>query len=146
MVALTDGLDTTSAVPLASRGAVLDRSDSAVVFIVLGKRPGLGGPRERTNCNPQNAFSDVILTKQGCGDRAWLLRDFAARTGGRVVFSAARRDFVPALRDVLDEFRSRYVLAYVPAGVSAAGWHALSVSVAGRKDYEVVARRGYWRD
>lgn len=146
IVALTDGLDTTSAVPLASRADVMDRSDSVVLFIILGRRPGLGGPPSATNCNPQNRSADAILIKQGCGERAWLFRDLAARTGGRVLFSVTERDFIPALQQVVDEFRSRYVLTFVPTGVAASGWHTIEVSIRGRTNYEVLARRGYWRD
>jgi hypothetical protein len=146
VLVLTDGLDTTSAVPLAGRSDVLDRSDSVVLFLVLGKRPGLGGPAIGTNCNPQNLVSDVSLTKVICGERAWLFRDLAARTGGRVAFSVTERDFVPAFREIFEEFRSRYVLTYVPTAVPAPGWHRIHVVVVGHKNYEVVARLGYWRD
>jgi hypothetical protein len=145
VVVLSDGLDTTSNIPFPIRSEVLDRSDAVVQFIVLGKKPGLGGPALGTSCNPQSRSSDAALIQMVCGERAWVFRNFAARTAGSVVFSVTARDFVPALREGLEEFRSRYVLTYVPSGVSLSGWHRIDVSVRGRKNYEVVARRGYWR-
>ena len=44
---------------------------------------------------------------------------------------------------ILEEFRSRYVLACVPAGVAAGGWHRLDVKLK-RRSGEVKARRGYF--
>ena len=37
-------------------------------------------------------------------------------------------DLRPALLRILEEFRRRYVLTYVPEGVEHGGWHALDVS------------------
>ena len=42
------------------------------------------------------------------------------------------------------DFRTRYLLSYVPAGVEPTGWHRLEVKVKGR-DATVKARRGYQR-
>jgi hypothetical protein len=46
---------------------------------------------------------------------------------------------------VLDEFNSRYILAYTPAGVAAPGWHRIDVRLK-RKKGTVTARRGYFED
>ena len=64
-------------------------------------------------------------------------------TGGslhRAQASGLRDAFVR----ILDEFRSRYVLTYVPHGVEAKGWHELDVRVK-RGGLDVRARRGYLR-
>ena len=42
------------------------------------------------------------------------------------------------------EFRSRYLLTYVPRGVDARGWHGIDVKLRG-KNGNVRARRGYLR-
>jgi hypothetical protein len=90
-------------------------------------------------------------------------KELAEITGGRVeelkVFTMLRNDsqgsawqtrgvvdvgasFVRAL----DDFRSSYVLRYMPEGVPREGWHDIVVGVAtGAGRYEVRARRGYIR-
>lgn len=48
----------------------------------------------------------------------------------------------PALLQVLQEFRQRYVISYTPQGVSRDGWHTLKVRVKSR-GAAVRARPGY---
>jgi len=48
------------------------------------------------------------------------------------------------LRRLLEGYRRRYVLRYQPAGVPAAGWHEVVVTVARPGSYEVRARKGYF--
>jgi VWFA-related protein len=71
------------------------------------------------------------------------LADLAKRTGGELLTSgtsALRRTFE---RIVLD-FRSRYVLTYMPRGVNATGWHPIEVKLT-KGARKVTARRGYQR-
>jgi Ca-activated chloride channel family protein len=46
---------------------------------------------------------------------------------------------------ILDEFRQRYLLTYIPTGVSQNGWHKLEVRVKHRTA-KIRARAGYMRD
>ncbi len=70
------------------------------------------------------------------------LRILAHETGGGV-FNAQRSERLrDAFVQIIQEFRHRYVLSYVPRGVSSGGWHPIQVKVKGRR-YSVTARRGY---
>jgi len=71
-----------------------------------------------------------------------MFRDLALETGGTVVSLGPNENLGDRLRGVLDEFRSSYVLTYVPLGVAVPGAHRLEVRVA-RGDVTVRARRSY---
>jgi hypothetical protein len=58
------------------------------------------------------------------------------------MYADGDQDLRPAFREILDEFRSRYVLSYTPTGVSSTGWHRLDVKLKGKKG-KITARRGY---
>ena len=47
-----------------------------------------------------------------------------------------------AFAQALEEFRTSYVLRYMPEGALTPGWHEVSVSVKGNQ-YDVRARKGY---
>jgi hypothetical protein len=68
-------------------------------------------------------------------------------TGGIVVPVTSSSSASAALRRLLDEFRSSYVLHFVPQGVERAGFHAVTVRVTrSGGPYDVRARSGYeWR-
>lgn len=46
-------------------------------------------------------------------------------------------------RRVLADFRTSYVLRYIPRGVPRDGWHEITVKLKGGKSYDVRARKGY---
>ena len=75
--------------------------------------------------------------------RDTFVADLAAETGGRVMYADGDHDLRTAFRNILDEFRNRYVLSYTPMGVSSIGWHRLEVKLRGKKG-KVIARRGYF--
>lgn len=67
----------------------------------------------------------------------------AAETGGSVLSASAATDLASTFRNVLDTFRSTYVMYFNARGVEPGGYHTLNVSV--KRDGAVVqARRGYW--
>jgi len=78
----------------------------------------------------------------------------ARETGGEVVSTLAIPNPVAGIpvtsidvvgsrfTELLDRFRSQYVLHYMPAGVEQRGYHALEVRV-NRENVRVQARRGY---
>lgn len=69
----------------------------------------------------------------------------AQLTGGRVQRRLSTIvPLVPLVTRIVDEFRQSYVLAYRPAGVPLDGWHDVEVSVPGRPDVSIRARRGYF--
>lgn len=64
-------------------------------------------------------------------------------TGGRVAAATSDHELSRLFLGVLNEFRSRYVLTYVPEGVKRGdGWHELEVKLP-RARGRVTARRGY---
>ena len=73
-----------------------------------------------------------------------LLSILASETGGRVVHGTSR-GLGKAFREILAEYRQRYILSFTPEGLSTQqGWHRLEVRVRGHEHAKVRARRGYW--
>jgi VWFA-related protein len=73
------------------------------------------------------------------------LSDLVEFTAGSL-FEVEFIENLPAvLLRILDEFRQRYLLTYIPTGVSDIGWHKLDVRVK-RKKATVRARAGYMRN
>lgn len=70
------------------------------------------------------------------------LGSLADQTGGRRFEIDSMRDLSAAFADVLEEFRTRYVIGYTPRGVADGGWHPITVRVKGRQ-VTVRARPGY---
>ena len=66
----------------------------------------------------------------------------AGESGGSVFLAEESGELRAAFERIVAEFRSRYVITYMPRGVEAAGWHPLQVSLKGRSG-RVTARRGY---
>jgi len=71
-----------------------------------------------------------------------VLKIVALQTGGEVIALKDRQRLRETFGQALDNFRASYVLRYVPTGVSAPGWHAVTVSVKNR-NHTVRARQGY---
>jgi VWFA-related protein len=133
----TDGFDTAGWLPA---GAALNaaRRAEAVVYSVQLKdavRPAKM-PLTFQPLLPLNLPSEF--------DRKTLLPDLCEETGGRTFYADADKDLRETFVRVVDEFKSRYLLTYVPANVAPAGWHALDVKVRGR-NVKVTARKGYQR-
>lgn len=71
-----------------------------------------------------------------------LLSAVALQTGGEMIALKDRQRLRETFGQALENFRASYVLRYVPTGVSAPGWHTVTVSVKNRR-YTVRARQGY---
>ena len=69
------------------------------------------------------------------------LEEVAETTGGEVLVESSD-DLREAFRRIVQDFRSRYLLAYTPEGVDAGGFHRLDVRVK-RRGLNVKARPGY---
>lgn len=76
-------------------------------------------------------------------ERRGFLDDVVQLTGGRRLEVASLDRLSDAFTEILREARERYLISYEPTGVSADGWHDLTVRVRGRRDAEVRARPGY---
>ena len=69
-----------------------------------------------------------------------LLRHVVELSGGRLVQSRDDRRLLAAYEEILEEMRSRYVLAFVPDPGEPRGWRRLQVTV---EEANVRARSGY---
>jgi VWFA-related protein len=75
--------------------------------------------------------------------RRWAaLKDLADATGGQAIDVESSKDLAGEFRKILQDFRSRYILTFVPAGVSDEGFHRLDVHVR-RGGMTVKTRPGY---
>jgi VWFA-related protein len=70
------------------------------------------------------------------------LEELTDLSGGRVFKTEKDSDLTPIFREILNEFRFRYLVTYAPTGVSQTGWHKLDVKVK-RNGARVRARPGY---
>lgn len=88
--------------------------------------------------------ASAVVYAVATGDaRRWpTLKDLTDVTGGRTIALESTRDLHTEFRRILTEFRSRYVLAFTPTGVTETGFHALTVR-AKRRGVVVKARSGY---
>jgi VWFA-related protein len=87
--------------------------------------------------------SDVVVypvTSKGA--RPAFLGDLADLTGGRLHEVEPNDDLSATFRAILDEFRHRYLITYMPKNVPKDGWHKLEVKV-NRSGARVKARPGY---
>jgi VWFA-related protein len=138
VVLLSDGFDNRSWLGLDD---VLDtvKRVEAVVYCVR-VRPYVPPVSERVAHERRRGFAATVPA----GSQNFLEK-IAEESGGRVWLADTDADLRPALLRILDEFRRRYVLTYLPEGVELGGWHAIDVAVKGRSA-KVTARRGYQRE
>jgi VWFA-related protein len=88
----------------------------------------------------QRTGSVVCVVTLGSENR--LLQQLAATTGGVFVRERSLDRVAARFGEILESFRNRYLVSFVPAGVEKGGWHKLTVRVKGGGD--VRARLGYW--
>lgn len=87
--------------------------------------------------------SDVVVYAIASrGSRPDFLKDLTSLTGGKIYEVERTDDLAKIFRDILEEFRHRYLLTYTPKGVPKEGWHKLEVKVK-RSGASVKARPGY---
>jgi VWFA-related protein len=144
LIVISDGIDATSSVGPSLRSAVLDRSDVAVDFVLVTDqrwRYQYYLPAAAFWRAPKDRAQQFRASESGL---PWVLFDIAERTGGDVLDVKPTDNFLPALSELIDAFRRRYVLRYVLTGIPTAGWHDLKVTVPAKR-YDVRHRRGYWR-
>jgi VWFA-related protein len=72
------------------------------------------------------------------------LTALAEETGGKYIDAERSDRLRETFAQIVTEFRSRYLLTYIPAGVEAGGWHPIDVKLKNKKG-NITARRGYLR-
>ena len=80
-----------------------------------------------------------IVTK---GAKPEFLEELASLTGGRQYEVERNQELSSTFKEILDEFRFRYLLTYTPTNVPKGGWHKLEVRV-NKPGTRVRARPGY---
>lgn len=123
IVAYTDGQDTISILPIDTLREIAGFADAVVQIVV----PTIRGPKS---------------TGMETVPAASLLNDLATRTGGQLFWMDIAAPIGDAFKNAIEDFRTSYVLRYIPKGVTRPGWHDLSVRVTSGT-YEVRARKGY---
>jgi VWFA-related protein len=125
VVGFSDGLDTASFLD-ADDVISLAGASTATLYLVLSDQVGTGGP---------------ILGPYIGGPAFGSLREAVARTGGSLYRQQPKTALPASFRQVLQDFRSGYLLSYTPRAV-VRGWRDITVRTV-NADYTVRARKGY---
>jgi VWFA-related protein len=124
-----------------------------------------GSLHTRHEAEEQALRSEVMIFSIGLGERldreypslwerprdgtlgdslAEILGGMAASTGGRLLLSPGARQLRKAFRDVAEDLRNQYSLAYVPTDEDRdGGWRRVQVRTPGRQ-LEIIGRKGYF--
>lgn len=129
----SDGADTSSWLRPATVIEAAKRTDAVVYAVALEER-------RYVTSSLFNRTGEVTVQQAGK-----FLDSLTEESGGRVIFANSNSDLRATFTQALAEFRDRYVLSYVPTGVSTSGWHRLEVKLKG-KSGKVTARRGYFAE
>ncbi len=136
IILFSDGHDTGS---WLTSGEVLEsakQTDAVVYAVSAGRDPYIASPGNLSNYAggsqihiPDNEF----------------LRDLCKYTGGSLFEVESTKNLGNVFLSILEEFRHRYLLTYIPQGVTKSGWHSLKVRVKRHND-RVMHRPGYMPD
>lgn len=153
----SDGDDTSSWLPAAAAIDKAGRTDAVVYSVAVGDGRGRSGNRDvpifgrgGIVAAPGAAPNRRLLHRSGIRltqsasliEQSPFLPALSERTGGEAFTAESTDRLRDAFTRIVMDFRSRYLLSYVPKGVDAPGWHRIEVkSRAGR----VRARPGYQR-
>jgi VWFA-related protein len=137
VVVFTDGNDSTSTTQPATLTNVALRTRAAIAMVL----PGTGPTVITSSSSAQQIMTSmkVSLMPQPYDG---FFQSLAKATGGSVVRTDSSSNLNVLFRQILEEFRSAYVLLYDAKGVER-GYHELEVKVK-RDAVFVSARRGYW--
>jgi len=116
----TDGMDTSSLMKPEEVSAIASAIDVPVYVVTV--------------------VSEVDRDRERSGAPESPLQSLARWTGGDLFVTSAPAHESIAARQIVDELRHQYVLAFTAS--PASGWHALDVKVKNR-DLTVRARSGY---
>jgi VWFA-related protein len=139
VMAFTDGRDSESFLDVDHVIALAPFSHAALFMVLL----------ESTSSFEQGATKNVLgralYTGHGAfagGPNRSALRTLAQRTGGALYERPAGESLPTIFTKLLEDFRTGYVLTYIPAGVPRPGWHELHVQTK-QPSYVIRARDGY---
>jgi VWFA-related protein len=142
----SDGADTSSWLRAAPVIEAAKRTDAVVYAVAIaGERTIVTMTTPMRSAETNTGTFVTQTTKTTVEEAGKFLEKVTEETGGRVLFANANSDLRATFEKTLAEFRDRYVLSYVPTGVSTTGWHRLDVKLKG-KSGKVTGRRGYFAE
>jgi len=127
VIVLTDGIDTSSEMTPEQVAAIAAAIDVPVYVVAV--------------VSPLDHAGTPAAVDGPAGEREGVLRTLARWTGGDLFVTSAPAQQSLAARQIVDELRHQYVLAFSSSGAGS-GWRALNVRVKD-KDAMVRARSGY---
>jgi len=148
IVFFTDGNDATSTTLPATLEQIAQRSRATVSFVMSLAASAVPNAGPTPSVTARSAGMSP-LTPAGSSSTTRVLvmspvvQQLAADTGGAVLMASMSSTLGTMFLQILDNFRTTYVLYYSPRGVDQGGFHTISVSV-NRPGAIVQARRGYF--
>ncbi len=135
VIVFSDGMDNSSWLASATVERAARRADAVVygVAVAAGATAVIDVGQGRS----------VRFRPEYLPGQTEFLDAIASATGGRVIKADDTVNLPSAFEEILQEFRTRYLITYSPTS-DARGWHTIDVKVKGRRA-DVKARRGYER-
>jgi VWFA-related protein len=135
----SDGHDTASWLPGQFAMDAARRSEAVVYAVGLASQSVTApGYRVDFRSGVQPAIPAVVPSAL----EEPFLAALAEETGGKLLTADGSDKLRDTFVQIVNEFRTRYLLTYTPRGVDAGGWHPIEVKLKGRRG-NVTARRGY---
>lgn len=132
VILLSDGVDTSSVLPMEEVSASVRRSSALIYWLRIGGGPASGMSSSSWRSAAQHA------------EQLRLLEEAVRTSGGRVVQLPRMADSAEAFAGIFDELRRHYVLGYSPRSDEGDGsWHRVRVKVR-RPGVEVRTAAGYF--
>lgn len=162
LLIFSDGDDTSSWLPASAPIDKAARTETVAYTVFLGPPRGRDASIDRAEIAKGAPNSPGTTQAAGSQRRLFLrsgvrlspgtplieqspfLKEIAERTGGEALVAETTGKLREAFERIVTDFRSRYLLTYVPKGVAPSGWHKLDVKLK-TKSGKITARRGYER-
>jgi Ca-activated chloride channel homolog len=138
--------------PDTLRGSSSDDSVTRSAVILLTDGVDNASSRKLEEAIDRAWRSGVVIYAIGIGDRFRfegvredVLRRMGDETGGRAYFPRGSEDLLEAFKQIENEMRSQYLVAYSPTNSVRDGrFRRIEVKLNGRPDAQVIHRRGYY--
>jgi Ca-activated chloride channel family protein len=128
VIAITDGLDNSSELTAAAASNIASSIDVPIYVLAVA------------GANRKLDPSELVVEPVEGGNVA-RLDELTASTGGASFKAEAPAETNLAVRHILSDLRSGYLLGFTPSDMP--GWHRVTVRVA-RRDARVRTRAGFW--
>ncbi len=141
VLVFSDGLDTASWCDARRVKEVVRRAQAVVYAVTVPPVPALS-TQEEARIEDERFRRAIIRSRESFVPKD--LKDVVELSGGELIRAGQGDGLTNTFVSVLEQFRSRYLLAYEPTGVRRDdGWHELRVQLKGRAG-TVRARSGYY--